>query len=39
MRVVMDQWAFVQHRLRPVKGGNVGALEEFPDGNLFSPEQ
>jgi len=37
--VTMHQRAFVQHRLGTVQGGNVGALEESPDGDLITPEQ
>ena len=35
----MDKRALIQDRLSAVEGGNVGALEEFPDGNLIAPEQ
>ena len=36
--VATDQRSFVQHRLGPVKGGNVGAFEEFPDRDHLAPE-
>src|SRR5947207_5854097 len=39
LKIAMDQLAIVQDRLGTVQSGNVGALEEFPDGNLFAPEQ
>src|SRR6266849_1449245 len=37
--VTMDQRAFVQHRLGSVKGEDIGALEEFADGDFLAPEQ
>jgi hypothetical protein len=38
LEVLMNQRTFGQHRLAAVQGGNVGALEEFPDGYLLTPE-
>src|SRR5438309_9052143 len=38
-RVETDERSFIQYRLRPMQRRNVGALEEFPDGNLIPPEQ
>src|SRR5258708_38760623 len=35
----MDQRSFVQDRLRPMQGGDIRALEEFPDGDLLAPKQ
>src|SRR5260370_5662550 len=37
-RVAMDQRSFVQDRLRPMQGGDIRALEEFPDGDLLAPK-
>src|SRR5256886_16501578 len=39
LQIAMDQRAIVQDRLGTVQSRNVGALEEFPDGNLLAPEQ
>src|SRR5256886_6657106 len=39
LKIAMDQRAIVQDRLGTVQSGNVGALKEFPDGNLPAPEQ
>src|SRR5438876_10110473 len=39
LQIAMDQRAIVQDRLGAMQRGNVGALEEFPDGNLLAPEQ
>src|SRR5712692_6909506 len=38
-RVALDKRSFIQYRLGPVQRRNVGALEEFSDGNLIAPEQ
>src|SRR5213078_124113 len=39
LQIAMDQRAAVQDRLSAMQRGNVGALEEFPDGNLLAPKQ
>src|SRR5437879_8954063 len=39
LKIAMDERAIVQDRLGAMQRGNVGALEEFPDGNLLAPEQ
>src|SRR3989449_148445 len=38
-RVTIHQRAIVQDRLGTVQGENVGALEEYSDGDLITPEQ
>src|SRR6266849_5121090 len=38
-RVALDKRSFIQYRLGPVQRRNVGALEEFSDGNLIAPKQ
>src|SRR5713226_2279865 len=37
-RVLPDERSFVQDRLRSMQGGDIRALEEFPDGDLLAPK-
>src|SRR5580658_1292110 len=37
--MLMNERSIVQDRLSAVQSGNIGALEEFPNGDFIAPEQ